>query len=186
MRTFKNIVVSAIVLLGLQAQVNASELQYVFQDTKIESDNNKVANIFLGVPATIKKDLGDKALVSITGFIDGKNVYSNDAKELLIATLEDGFIPVTKQNNEVELVGKIEKKLLVTNPAEVWEEHEEFYFDMCTQCHGAQNVKGHSMVEWEALFAPMKGFAKLDEAESDYLLRYLKSNSSNGLIQTNK
>lgn len=186
MKTFKNIVASTIILLGLQAQVNASQLQYVFQDTKIKSENDKVANIFLGVPATVQKDLGDKALVSITGFVDGKNVYSNDAKELLIATLEDGFSPVVKQNNEVELVGTIEKKLLVTNPVEVWEEHEEFYFDMCTQCHGAQNVKGHTMVEWEALFGAMKGFAKLDDVESDYLLRYLKSNSSNGLIKNNK
>lgn len=186
MKTFKNIVASTIILLGLQAQVNASQLQYVFQDTKIKSENDKVANIFLGVPATVQKDLGDKALVSITGFVDGKNVYSNDAKELLIATLEDEFSPVVKQNNEVELVGTIEKKLLVTNPVEVWEEHEEFYFDMCTQCHGAQNVKGHTMVEWEALFGAMKGFAKLDDVESDYLLRYLKSNSSNGLINYNK
>ncbi|MCT7482327.1 hypothetical protein [Aliarcobacter cryaerophilus] len=181
MKTLKNIVASAIVLLVLQAQVNANELQYVFQDTKIKSESDKVANIFLGVPATIKKDLGDKVLISVNGFIDGKDIYSNDAKELLIATLEDGFTPITKQNNEVELVGTIDKKLLVKNPVDVWEEHEEFYFDMCTQCHGAQNVKHHTMIEWEALFGAMKDFAQLDEEESSYLLRYLKSNSSNGL-----
>ncbi len=29
----------------------------------------------------------------------------------------------------------------------------------------------------------MKGFAKLDDEENEYLLRYLKSNASNGLVK---
>ena len=169
-------------LLGLFTQVNAQEL-FVFQDTTLKADDGKNAKIFLGVPATVKKDMEKTAKVSIHGFLDGTNVYSTEGKELLIAILDEGFNPLVKKGNEVEIVGTIEKELLTENAAEVWEEHEEFFFEMCTQCHAAANVPHHSMIEWEALMLPMKGFAKLDEEETNYLLRYLKSNASNGLIK---
>lgn len=177
----KTLIIKLILSVILISTVSSNDIFYIFQDTKIKSDNEKIANIYLGVPVKLTKDLGDKAKIAINGFIDGKNVYSTKNKELLIATLEDGFKPNNKQENEVELVGIIDKQYLTKDSKEVWEEHEEFFFDMCTQCHAAQDVKHHTMVEWEALFLPMKDFAKLDEAESKYLLRYLKSNASNGL-----
>lgn len=172
-----------VLLLGFFAQVKANEL-YVFQDAQLKSAEGKTAKIFLGVPVNVKKEIQSTVNVSIHGFIDGNNVYSTKAKELLIAVLNEGFKPVVKKDNEVELVGVIEKEFLTENSAEVWEEHEEFYFEMCTQCHAAAMVSHHTMIEWEALFAPMKGFAKLDDEESSYLLRYLKSNASNGLVKT--
>lgn len=181
-KLFKNILIG-LLLLGAFAQVNADEL-FIFQKTELKSEDGKIAKLFLGVPVTVKEDMGTKAKVLIKGYkFDEVNVYSSKAKELLIATLEKGFKVVQKAGNAVELEGIVEKELLTENASEIWEEHEEFYFEMCTQCHAAANVPHHTMIEWEALFAPMKGFAKLDEEESSYLLRYLKSNASNGLIK---
>ena len=180
-KVIKNIAFS-LCLLGFFAQVNAQEL-FVFQDAQLKAEDGKSAKIFLGVPVKVKKDMEKTAKVSIHGFLDGMNVYSTKNKELLIAILSDGFNPIVKNENEVELVGIIEKELLTENGSEVWEEHEEFFFEMCTQCHAAANIQHHTMIEWEALMMPMKGFAKLDEEETNYLLRYLKSNASNGLIK---
>ena len=173
----------SVFLLGLVAQVNAQEL-FVFQNGNLKADNGKTAKVFLGVPVKVKKDMDTTAKVSVHGFLDGTNVYSTKEKELLIATLDKGFKVKTIKGNEVELVGTIEKELLTDNGAEVWEEHEEFFYEMCTQCHAAQAPNHHTMIEWEALMLPMRGFAKLDDEENSYLLRYLKSNASNGLVKT--
>ncbi len=183
MKNVVKIIATLVLLLGMFSQVNADEL-FVFQDAQLKTDNGKSAKIFLGVPVKVKKDGETTAQVSIHGFLDGTNVYSSQNKELLIATLDKGFKVKTIKDNEVELVGTIEKELLTENGAEVWEEHEEFFYEMCTQCHAAQAPSHHTMIEWEALMLPMKGFAKLDDEENSYLLRYLKSNASNGLIKT--
>ncbi len=183
MKNLIKIVASFMLLLGLFTQVNADE-QFVFQDAKLKADNGKTAKVFLGVPVKVKKDMEKTAKVSIHGFKDGNNIYSTKEKHLLIAVLEDGFKVSVKNGKEVELVGTIEKELLTENGPEVWEEHEEFFYEMCTQCHAAQAPSHHTMIEWEALMLPMRGFAKLDDEENNYLLRYLKSNASNGLIKT--
>jgi len=170
-------------VLGFFTQANASELYVFVNDTILKAKDGKSAKLFLGVPVTVKKDNGKDVDVSVQGYLDGLNVYSSKAKELLIATVDKDFKMKSKAGNQVELEGSIEKESLVEDSSEVWEEHEEFFFEMCTQCHAAPKVPHHTMIEWEALFGAMKGFAKLDDEESDYLLRYLKSNASNGLIK---
>jgi hypothetical protein len=181
----KNLIkkVAIIASLGIISLVNASEL-YMFQTGTLISNDGKKANIFVGVPMTIKKDMDKKAEVSIKGFkFDDNNIYSSEGKELVIATIDSDFKVTKKTGNEVELNGIIEKELLTKVPTESWEEHEEFYFEMCTQCHAAPKVGHLSMMEWGAIFETMKGFAKLDAEESNYLIRYLKSNANDGLIK---
>lgn len=182
MKNVVKLVATFVFLLGFFTQVNAGEL-FVFQDAQLKADNGKSAKVFLGVPVKVKKDGEKAAKVVIHGFLDGNNVYSSVGKELLIAVLDDGFKVKKIKGNEVELMGSIEKESLTENSAEIWEEHEEFFFEMCTQCHAAQAPAHHTMIEWEALMLPMKGFAKLDDEENNYLLRYLKSNASNGLVK---
>jgi len=182
MKTLLKKLTAIFILLGAIAQVNASE-SYTFQDATLKA-NGKTAKVYLGVPLEVKKDKGDSSVVVIKGFMFDNKVYSTTSKELVIAELGKGFKVNKKAGNAVELTGTIEKELITENGPEVWEEHEEFYFEMCTQCHAAPSVPHHTMVEWEAIFGTMQGFAKLDEEESSYLLRYLKSNASNGLIKT--
>ncbi len=150
MKNVVKILATFVLLLGTFSQVNASEL-FVFQNTQLKSESGKSAKVFLGVPVKLKKDSETSAKVLIHGFLDGKNVYSTENKELLIAVLDEGFKVKTIKGNEVELVGTIEKESLTENGAEVWEEHEEFFFEMCTQCHAAQAPSHHTMIEWEAL-----------------------------------
>jgi len=183
MKTLLKNLTMIMVLVGMISQLNAAD-SYTFQDATLKA-NGKTTKVFLGVPLKIKANKGDSSEVVIKGFMFGdNNVYSTTSKELVIAQVGKGFKVNKKAANAVELVGTIEKELITDNGPEVWEEHEEFYFEMCTQCHAAPSVPHHTMVEWEAIFGTMKGFAKLDEEEGSYLLRYLKSNASNGLIKT--
>lgn len=174
---------ASLLLLGLFVQVNASEMYVFVSNTPLKAKDGKIAKLFLGVPVSVIKQKGESVEVVLKGFLDGSKLYSNKEKKLLIATLDKGFKVSKKSNGTVELSGQIEKGSLTSDSVEIWEEHEEFYFDMCSVCHAAPQVSHHSMVEWEALFEPMKGFAKLDEEESKYLLRYIKSNASDGLVK---
>jgi hypothetical protein len=173
--------VAIIASLGVLSLVNASEL-YMFQTGALTSSDGKKASIFVGVPVTVKKDMDKKAEVTIKGYkFDDNNIYSSEGKELIVATIDSDFKVTKKANNEVELNGTIDKEFLTPISTESWEEHEEFYFEMCTQCHAAPKVEHLSMMEWGAIFETMKGFAKLDAEESEYLIRYLKSHANDGL-----
>jgi len=175
--------ISFALLLGFFTQVSASDLYVFVSDTQLKDAKGNIAKLFLGVRVEVKNEKGESIVAGVKGFQDGLNVYSSKEKELLIATLDKSFNVSKKTGTEVELIGLVEKENLTKDAPEVWEEHEEFYFEMCTQCHAAAKVSHHTMIEWEALFGAMRGFAKLDDEESAYLLRYLKSNASNGLIK---
>ncbi len=170
------------VLLGSYSQVVAKEF-YIYKDTKIKGDDGKSAKVFIGVPLKVKEELGEEVKIEIEGYMIGDTIYASNRKELIVAILDKGFKVSKKDANKVLLIGTVSKELILDNPIDIWEEHEEFYFEMCTQCHASPEVNHHSMVEWSAIFETMKGFAKLDEEENSYLLRYLKANSSDGFIK---
>ena len=172
------------VLLGFFTQVNASELFVIQSNTDLKAKNGKMAKLFMGVPVKIVKDVSKSVEVSIKGYkFDDLNVYSSKGKELVIATVEEGFDFITKEGNQVELVGLVSKDLLSDDIEGIWEEQQEFYFDMCSVCHSAPQIGHHSMMEWDALFTPMVGFAKLEKEEAAELLRFIKSTSKNGLVK---
>lgn len=183
MKTIIRNTIILLALLGSFFQVNA-EQNFIYQDSVLKDENGKTAKVFVGVPVTIIEEMGKEVKVSIKGFMVNDEIYSSKTKELLMAKLEKGFKVNKLSANEVELVGTLAKELTSNDPVDVWGEHEEFYFEMCTQCHAGPEVNHHSMMEWEAIFGTMKGFAKLDEEEASYLLRYLKANSSDGFIKT--
>ncbi len=181
----KNLLKKSIIslgLLGLIAQASLAQ-SYIYEDTSL-TNNGKEAQLFVGVPVEVKKELKDELEVVIKGYKFKNKVYSSESKELLVATLNDGFKVVDKGGNKVELLGKISKDTISDDLFDVWGEQEEFYFEMCTQCHAGPEVNHHTMMEWGAIFGTMKGFAKLSEEESSYLLRYLKANSSDGFVKT--
>lgn len=174
--------VAIIASLGIFSLVNASQ-SFIFQDGVLTSSDGKIAKIFVGVPVSVKKVIDKKVEVTIKGFkFDDNDIYSSEGKELVIATVNFDFNITKKAGNEVELSGSVDKESLVANANEAWDEHEEFYLEMCTQCHAAPNVKHLSMMEWGAIFETMKGFAKLDADESTFLIRYLKSHANDGLL----
>ncbi len=180
MKTLFRNLIAVLVLLGAFSQVNAQSM-FVYQDTQINADG-KTADVFVGVPVKIQKDMGKEVKVVIEGYRVKDKVYSSKSKELLVAKINDGF-KVTTKGEKVQLVGTISKELISNDLLDVWGEHEEFYFEMCTQCHAGPEVSHHSMMEWGAIFGTMKGFAKLDTEEASYLLRYLKANASDGFVK---
>jgi|GEM_PF-823142 len=173
-----------LLVLGYFSSVNANWM-FVLEDTKVNFDAND-GEILLGTPVKVIKDVDNKMLlVEVQGVAFGNELYLSKDKSLLIAKNNGNFIEKT-QASELKLLKfkvKIEKSSLTKNIKEVWEEHEEFYYDMCTSCHSGHQASTHTMLEWEAILQTMKGFAKIDDKEANYLLRYLKANSKNGLYE---
>ena len=102
----------------------------------------------------------------------------------LYATLDKNFKVTKKAANEVELTGSIAKDSVSDDIEAVWDETQELYFEMCSVCHAPPQIAHLSMIEWDAIFPSMKVRTTLDEDESASILRFLKSNSNNGLIKT--
>lgn len=184
MRFLLKTLISSALLLGAFSQVSASDLFVVENATELKAKDGKVSKLFIGVPVSVKKDNGSTVNVTVKGFQDGLNIYSTAGKELLIATLDEGFKVTKKAGNEVVLTGSLAKDSISDDTEAIWDEDQELYYEMCSVCH-APPLKEHlSMIEWDAIFPSMKVRTTLDEEEAEAMLRFLKSNANNGLIKT--
>lgn len=175
--------ISSALLLGFFAQVNASDLFVVENNTELKTKDAKVAKLFIGVPLSVKKDNGTTVDVTLKGFQDGLNIYSTAGKELLIATLSKDFKVTKKAGNEVVVSGTIAKDALSDDVEAVWDETQELYYEMCSVCHAPPQIAHLSMIEWDAIYPSMRTRTTLDDDESSSILRFLKSNANNGLVK---
>jgi len=176
-------VLLSVFILGNLSALSANEM-YVFQKAKVKIDN-KNATLHIGTPVMVIKDVDDKnVLVELSGLAFGDKLYTTKTKSLLMATKEEGSFGKAEQSVKIQAV--IEKGYLSKAPAEIWEEHEEFFYEMCTQCHAAYQPKAHTMMEWDAILQTMSGFAQLYPDENEYLLRFLKANSNDGFYPQKK
>jgi len=163
--------------VGSFSLASASEM-YIFQTTDAKIDNNK-AKLYIGTPVKVLKDVDAKnSLVEISGMVFGDKLYINKDKSLLLASVEKSSFGKDGEIKKVQAI--IEKGYLASNPLEIWEEHEEFFYENCTQCHAAHAPEEHSMLEWDAILQTMNGFAQLDAQEAAYLARFVKATSNNG------
>ena len=179
----KKLLTTLVLVLGLFAQANSSDLFVVESDTELTAKDGKVSKLFIGVPVSVQKENDSNLEVTVKGFQDGQNIYSSIGKELLIATIEDGFVISKKTGTEVELSGSIAKDATSDDIEAVWDETKELYYEMCSVCHAPPQVAHLSMIEWEAIYPSMRSRTTLDDEESDSILRFLKSNANNGLIK---
>ncbi len=179
----KKLLTTLVLVLGLFAQANASDLFVVESDTELTAKDGKVSKLFIGVPVNVKKDNGEMLDITVKGFQDGQNIYSSLGKELLIATIENGFVVTKKTGTEVELAGTIAKDAVGEDIEAIWDETQELYFEMCSVCHAPPQKEHLSMIEWDAIFPSMQVRTTLDEEEAASILRFLKSNSNNGLVK---
>lgn len=170
--------VLVLMALGFLSSVYAEQM-YVFQTGNMKVGDKEV-KVYLGSPVETKAEVGKDSKVILEGYLDANKLYSNESKALLIAEIPEGVKTVQK-DKKVQIEGLIAKENLTKEASEVWEEHEEFYFEMCTQCHAAHDTKEHVMLEWDAILGTMSNFAQLDKEENDYISRYLRSNASDGL-----
>jgi len=179
----KKLLTTLVLVLGLFAQAKASNLFVIQSDTELTAKDGKVSKLFIGVPVNVKNDNGEILDVTVKGFQDGQNIYSTLGKELLIATLENGFVVTKKTGTEVELAGTIAKDTVTEDIEAIWDETQELYFEMCSVCHAPPQIAHLSMIEWEAIYPSMRARTTLDDEESASILRFLKSNSNNGLVK---
>jgi len=183
MKTFLKKSLITVLALGTFSLANANEM-FVFKAANVKIDN-KDAKVYEGIPVKVLKDVGNKnALIEFSGIVFDNKIYTNKDKSLLLATLNEGSLGKKGEAKKIQAV--IEKGYLTNDFAEIWEEHEEFFYEMCTQCHAAHQASEHSMLEWDAILQTMSGFAQLDEEETNYLSRYLKANSTNGFYSKTK
>lgn len=174
-KVLQKILISLFIVGTLTALV--AKDTFIFQTAKVKIDD-KEGSLYIGTPVKVLKSVDEKnVLVEFSGMAFGDKLYTNKAQSLLVATKEGSFGD-KEQVVKVQVV--IEKGYLSEVPAEIWEEHEEFFYEMCTQCHGAYKPQAHTMMEWDAILQTMSGFAQLYPDENEYLLRFLKANSSDG------
>ena len=177
MKTILQKLLITLVTISTFSQASENNM-FVFQTTDVKIDNNK-ATIYIGTPVSIVKNVDDKnVLVEFSGVSFEDKLYTNKDKSLLMASNDKK--PFGKEGEEKKVQAIIEKGYLTKDVAEVWEEHEEYYYETCTQCHAAHQTKEHTMLEWDAILGTMKGFAQLYDDEAEYLARYLKANANDG------
>jgi len=184
---FKKLLISFFVL-GSFTALSADEM-YIFQTVKVKIDD-KNGTLYMGTPVKILKKIDNKnVLVEFSGIAFGDKLYTTKTKSLLIAKKEKGtFSSKTNASSleSIKIKAVIEKGYLSEVPSEIWEEHEEFYYEMCTQCHAAHRPTTHTMLEWDAILQTMSGFAQLYKDEAEYLRRYLKANANDGFYKIKK
>ncbi|OCL96878.1 hypothetical protein [Arcobacter porcinus] len=179
-------IIKIVLSLFFLTSFSYSNEMYLLENAKVEFDGKK-GEILIGTPVKLIKDIDDKiSLVEIDGFAIKNQFYSNNSKLLLMATNSDNFIKDSNELQAIKIEAKIEKSYLTSKIKDSWEEHEEFYYDMCSSCHAGHRAVTHTMLEWEAILQTMKGFAQLDDSETDYMLRYLKANAKDGFYKNNK
>ena len=172
-----------ILAVGSLSLLSANDM-YIFQTTDVKMDKNK-GKLYIGTLVKVLKDVDAKnALVELSGVAFGNELYTNKNKSLIIASIEGANFG--KDGEVKKITAVIEKGYLLDNVAEIWEEHEEFYYDNCTQCHAAHEPKTHSMLEWDAILQTMNGFAQLYPDEAEYLSRFVKATSNNGFYADKK
>lgn len=183
MKTIFKKVLITILAVGSFSLASAEEM-FIFQTTEVKLDDKK-GTVYIGTPVQVIKNIDDKnVLVEITGMIFDDKLFTNKDKSLLMASVEKNSFGKNGETKKVQAV--IEKGYLSSVPAEIWEEHEEFYYEMCTQCHGSHRPVEHSMLEWDAILQTMSGFAQLYPDEAEYLSRYLNANANNGFYPETK
>lgn len=183
----KNLMVKLITIVALVGSFSllSAQTNYVYQTEKIMIEK-KEAKIYIGTPVKIIGKDGDKKIKGrVEGFLFNNTIYSAKNKSLKLLELPKG-VSLGKDGDFVTLKLSIDKGLLAKESKLVWEEHEEFYYEMCTQCHAAHHLEEHTMNEWSAIFETMKNFAQLYEDEASYLLRYLKANANDGISEEHK
>lgn len=176
MKTLKNLMIT-LLAVGSFSLLSASEM-YIFQTTDVKMDG-KDGKLYIGTPVKVIKDVDDKnALVELSGVAFEGEIYTNKNKSLIMASSDATTFGTNGEAKTITAV--IEKGYLLDDPVEIWEEHEEFYYENCTQCHAAHEPKTHNMLEWDAILQTMNGFAQLYPDEAAYLARFVKATSSNG------
>ena len=183
MKIILNKILLTFFVLGSITALSADDM-YIFETTKVKIDDTN-GTLYIGTPVQVLKEIDDKnVLVELEGIAFGNKLYTTKTKSLVVASVEKSTFGADEKATKIQVV--IEKGYLSEVPSEIWEEHEEFYYEMCTQCHTAHRPTTHTMLEWDAILQTMSGFAQLYKDESEYLGRYLKANANDGFYPVKK
>ncbi|WP_291953045.1 hypothetical protein [Campylobacter sp.] len=137
-----------------------------------------VGQIYEGSKVELVKEEGDYSLIKVKG-----EVVTSNPKSL--AYTKDGIyllLTLNSQNASNEMEFLVKTKDLTDKEIDAWDEIELTYYDTCTSCHAAHKPKEHLMEEWDAYLSAMQGFAKINDAEKNRILRFLQSHASNGPV----
>ena len=145
------------------------------------STKKVVGSIYEGTKVDEIKKEGEYSLIKVKG-----EVVANNPKTL--AYTKDGIyvlLTLNSKNAKNEMEFLVKSKDLTNDEVAAWDEVELAYYDTCTSCHAAKKPKEHLMNEWDALLSAMQGFAKINDAEKDRILRFLQSHASDGPVKLN-
>ena len=164
--------------LGAQAMV------YVYVEEGVKLPLNDVT-LYSGSPMEVISKDGDKTTLMLSGYVnkDEKNkLYATPNLKLLLATTKkDGIIKISGDKGLLKVT--LEEDNFTEDSEEAWEMSSERFYEKCTQCHPAKVVDEHTMLEWEGLYGSMKSFAKPTKEDDEYITRFLRAFSKDGIVK---
>lgn len=138
-----------------------------------------IGTIFEGTEVKVIKKEQNNSLVEVRGeVIDGNNTALAYSKEGLVPYLE---LKNGEAQNKIEFL--VANKDLTKTTLEAWDEAELNYYDTCSSCHAAHKPKEHLMSEWDAYISAMQSFAKISNAETARIVRFMQSHASDGYVK---
>lgn len=143
------------------------------------SSKAEVGVIYEGTPVELIKEIGDNALIKVSGA-----VFESNPK--MLGHSKDGlvsFYTLKDKNAKDNMEFLVSKKDLTKGEYASWEEIELVYYDTCTSCHAAHKPKEHLMSEWDAYISAMQDFAKITDNEKARILRFLQAYASDGIAK---
>lgn len=166
-----------VALFALASLAFAKDL-YVISEKVDLLDANKavVGQIFEGTKVKVLKVDGKLTQIEVSGEV-------NTADKKVLSLLANGTFPylkLSKGDAKPKMTFFVASEELTPDKVMAWEEIELTYYDTCSSCHAAHKPKEHTMEEWVALIGAMQVMAKISDAETARILRFMQAHANDG------
>lgn len=144
----------------------------------------KTVTLYGGTPVKVISQKDSISKVVVEGYVDKKDktkLYATPNLKLLLASSKDNLIKISGDKGSLEV--EVPNDNLTDDSEEAWELYSERFYEKCTQCHPAKVVADHTMLEWEGLYGSMKEFAKPTVEDNEYITRFLRAFSKDGIVK---
>lgn len=176
MKFFIKLIAVSILALSL----HATAYVYVEEGVTLPLDDGSV--LYSGSPLEVISKNANSQKVKLSGFIDAKDktkLYATPNLKLLLVDSKSLHVKGNQAHFEVEL----SNDFITEDSEEAWELTADRFYEKCTQCHAAKVVEEHTMLEWEGLYGSMAAFAKPTPQDTQYILRFLRAYSKDGVVK---
>lgn len=172
--------IKLIAISALAVSLQAASYVYVEEGVTLPLDDGSI--VYSGSPLEVISKTDDSQKVKLSGFIDKNDktkLYATPNLKLLLVESKSLHVEGDKGSFETEL----SNDFVTEDSEEAWELTADRYYEKCTQCHAGKVIVEHTMIEWEGLYGSMTEFAKPTKEDTQYILRFLRAYSKDGIVK---